>query len=414
MTDRPTMGTTPRTRSGRRSLRHVRLTPTRASGSVLGAALVGGSGDLLDFLLPLWAAAELGVTPAQIGALVALELVCSFLARPLAGRLADTRERTRVAAAGAALYAAACLGYSLAPGLGVAAGAAALSGVGGALLWVAVRAITAERLDGDSGAFAGLFSSVAFASWFFWVPAMVLLPALGYRGLFGALGATCAGAAGALLLTPRGGAAGPPGTPGSTRDAIRRLGPLLGVVALTNVAEAGIGLLLLLHLQGSGLEVHQIALVFLPGGIALTVLPRVLHRLTSRHGRRAAYATASLGSATFAAGLALAPNPVVVAVLWVLTSTAWAAVTPIHEAAVAQVSGTRAGRGMSLMGNAGLAGGAAGSALAGALYGATSWPLVCGVFAGVIAAGAVAGPLALTRMRVTDRPAVAASATFNV
>lgn len=387
----------------------MRLTPTRASGSVLGAALVGGSGDVLDFLLPLWAGVELGATPAQVGALTALELVCSFLARPLAGRLTDTRERTRVAAAGAVLYAVACLGYALAPGLGVASAAAVLSGVGGALLWIAVRAITAERLDQDSGAFAGLFASVAFASWFFWVPAMVLLPALGYRGLFGAFGATCAVAAAALLLTPRRTpvADAEPEPPGSGWAAVRRLGPLLAVVGLTGVAESGIGLLLLLHLQASGLETYQIALVSLPGGVALTVLPRVLHRLTSRHGRRTVYAVASLGSATFAAGLAAEPGPVVVAALWVLTSTAWAAVTPIHEAAVAQVAGSRTGRGMSLLGNAALAGGALGSAAAGALYGAASWALVCGVFAAVIAAGAVAGPLALSRMRITDRPAPA-------
>ncbi len=37
-------------------------------------------------------------------------------------------------------------------------------------------------------------------------------------------------------------------------------------------AEAGVGLALLLQLQGAGLEVWQIALVYLPGGIALTFL----------------------------------------------------------------------------------------------------------------------------------------------
>jgi hypothetical protein len=59
---------------------------------------------------------------------------------------------------------------------------------------------------------------------------------------------------------------------------------------------------------------------------------------------------------------------------------------------------------MSVIGNAGLAGAAVGSVAAGALYGAASWPLVCGVFAGVIALGAVAGPGALARMRIDDRP----------
>lgn len=379
------------------------MTWTRARGSVLGAALVGGSADVLDFLLPLWAGAELGGTSAQVGALVALELVCSFLARPVAGRWVDTQERTRVAASGAVLSAVACLGYALAPGLGVAYAAAVAGGVGGALLWVAVRAITAERLEHDSGAFAGLFSSVALASWFFWVPALVLLPAIGYRGVFGALGATCCLAAAALLRAPRvARAAGGPAA--SDHRVVRRLAPLLGVVALMAVAEAGIGLLLLLHLQAEGLEVYQIALVQIPAGIALTVLPRPLHRLTARRGRRQVYATSALESALCAAGLAFAPAPAVIAALWILTGVAWAAATPIHEAAVAQVSGSRAGRGMSVIGNAGLAGAAVGSVAAGALYGAASWPLVCGVFAGVVALGAVAGPGALARMRIDDRP----------
>jgi len=378
---------------------------TRARGSVVGAGLVGGSADILDFLLPLWAGEQLGAAPGQIGALVALELACSVVARPVAGRLVDTRERTRVAASGAVLFAVACLGYALAPGLGAAFAAAATGGVGGALLWIGVRAITAERLDEDSGAFAGLFSAVAFASWFFWVPAVVLLPVLGYRGVFAALGLTCGLGAVALLRAPRSlrdaGGAVPP-----DRRVARTLAPLLGVVVLTALAESGIGLLLLLHLQHAGLEVYQIALVQAPGGVALTLLPRPLHRLTARHGRRAVYAVSALGSAVCAAALASDPAPPVVAALWVLAGVAWAASTPIHEAAVAQVSVGRTGRGMSLLGNASLVGAALGSGAAGALYGVASWPVACAVFAGAIGLGALAGPAALARMQIADRPDV--------
>lgn len=378
----------------------------RARACVVAAALVGGSADVLDFLLPLWAGVELGASPAQIGALVSLELACSFLARPVAGRLADTRERTRVAAAGALLYAVGCLGYALAPGLGAALVAAGATGVGGALLWVAVRAVTAERLAEDDAAFARLFSAVALASWLYWVPAMVLVGDVGYRAVFAGFGVTCLVAVAALLTTSR-----HPSSPGvvpagRSRDHVRRLRPLLAVVALTNVAEAGVGLLLLLHLQQAfDLEVHQIALVFLPGGVALTVLPRPLHRLTVRWGRRTVYAVATSGSAVFAASLAAAPGPVVIAVLWVLTSTAWAALTPIHEAAVAEVTaGELTGRGMSLLGNAALAGGAVGSAATGALYGATSWAAVSVVLAGLLVVGAGAGPWALCRTGTGERP----------
>ncbi|WP_456789202.1 MFS transporter [Cellulomonas sp. P5_C5] len=383
----------------------MRSPDSRRRSSVLAAALVGGSADILDFLLPLWAGDQLGASPAQIGVLVSLELVVSFAMRPVAGWLADTRERTRVAALGALLYALGCLGYAAAPGFGtVLLTAAAATGAGGALLWVSVRAITAERLAQDDEAFARLFSAVALASWLYWVPAMVLLPALGYRGVFVGIAVTCLVAVVALLR-----AAARPTTEasqGSARDDVRRLAPLLGVVALTSVAEAGVGLLLLLHLQREfDLEVGQIALVFLPGGIALTVLPRPLHRLTARWGRRTVYALATAGSAAFAAGLALAPGPVAIAALWVLTGAAWAAVVPIHEAAVTELSASnRTARGMSLLGNAALAGGAVGAAAAGVLYGATSWAAVCVALAGVLAVCAVAGPWALRRIGLRDRP----------
>ncbi|MFI2752715.1 MFS transporter [Cellulomonas sp. P22] len=385
---------------------------SRRRAIVLAAALVGGSADILDFLLPLWAGAELGATPAQIGTLVSLELVCSFAARPLAGQLTDSRERTRVAATGALLYGLGCLGYAVAPGLAVALLAAAATGVGGALLWVAVRAMTAEHHAQDDAAFARLFSAVALASWLYWFPAIVLLPAVGYRGVFVGLGTTCLFGAAALLTAvgvPRRSVADGPS--GSARDDVRRLAPLLGVVALTNVAESGVGLLLLLHLQGAfDLEVYQIALVFLPGGIALTVLPRPLHRLTVRWGRRTVYAAATAASAVFAASLAAAPGPGVIAGLWVLTSAAWAALIPIHDAAVAELSmAERTGRGMSLLGNAGLAGGAVGSAAAGALYGATSLAVVCAVLAGLLVLGAAAGPWALRRIGLQDRPMVIAA-----
>ncbi|KUM32502.1 hypothetical protein [Arthrobacter sp. EPSL27] len=57
------------------------------------------------------------------------------------------------------------------------------------------------------------------------------------------------------------------------------MAPLLLVASMTAVAGAGVSLLLLLHLQKAlGLEVYQIALIYLPGGIVLTVMPRVLHR----------------------------------------------------------------------------------------------------------------------------------------
>ena len=58
---------------------------------------------------------------------------------------------------------------------------------------------------------------------------------------------------------------------------------MLLAVVVTAAAESAIGLLLLLHLQrGLGLDVGPIALVFLPGGIVMSVLPPYLHRFVLR------------------------------------------------------------------------------------------------------------------------------------
>lgn len=282
------------------------------------AAALGGSAELVDFLIPLWAGIELGLGSAAIGMLIAVELTVSVAARPLAGRLADTFTRTRIAAAGAFLYALSCLGYALAGSWPWAVAAAAVGGIGGALFWIAVRAVAAESLDTDSGSLAGLLSSESFGSWFFWIPAMVLLPTIGFFGVFIALAVVCLAAALWLLLVR----SAPPRVQDDPRGRAKGsgLGPLLFLAGLTAVAEAGVGLLLLLHLQNAvGLEVYQIALVYLPGGIALTVLPRVLHRFTERRGRRTGYIAASTASAVAAVGLAFTPSPLLIAALWVLT-----------------------------------------------------------------------------------------------
>ncbi|MBD7994715.1 MFS transporter [Arthrobacter sp. Sa2CUA1] len=405
----------------------VRTARARAAGTT--ATLLGGSAELIDFLLPLWAGAALGFSPAAVGSLIAVELGVSVLARPIAGRLVDTRRRTVVAAAGALLYGLSCLGYALAAAPPHAFAAAILGGTGGALFWIAVRAITAEDLGHDPGALAGLLSSEALGSWFFWIPAMVLLPLAGFSGIFAALAAVCATAAVLLLRVQRAlpsqesrapqaqSLQAQPPQAGAETGAIHGAGsgkpltPLLLAALITGAAEAGVGLLLLLHLQNSlQLVVYQIALVYLPGGIALTVLPRILHRFVERHGRRKGYAVASVASALTAAGLAFTPGPLAIAALWTLTSASWAILLPIQRAVAAEVSAPRTGRGLSQLSNAELLGAAAGSLLAGLLYDGGTWALPCLVFAGIILSGAILGPLALRRLGVCDRPAPEAEA----
>ncbi len=127
----------------------------------------------------------------------------------------------------------------------------------------------------------------------------------------------------------------------------RRLAPLMTLGGFATAAEAGVGLALLLQLQGAGLEVWQIALVYLPGGIALTILPRLLHGVVQRWGRRPAYLAASLATAVSTAALALSPPVILVAALWIVVSAALALLYPLQKTLVTEASGRRVARGMS-------------------------------------------------------------------
>lgn len=94
--------------------KHSRARRRREGNTLLAATLTNGPTELIDFLLPLWAGAAIGLGATEVGILLAVEMAVSVVMRPLAGVLADTYERRYVAAAGAALYALSTLGYALA------------------------------------------------------------------------------------------------------------------------------------------------------------------------------------------------------------------------------------------------------------------------------------------------------------
>ncbi|WP_250034993.1 MFS transporter [Paractinoplanes maris] len=375
----------------------------RERRTLLSAALANGPRELLDFLLPLWAGAALGASATQVGVLVAVELAVSVAARPVAGWLADVRDRRRVAAIGALLSAVSCLGYAFAADLAVAFGAAAVGGIGGALLWVSVRAMAGERLAEDSAVFPKLTAAEENGAWIAFLAGFTVLGAAGYRAVFAGCALACLIAAGALLSAPVRAVPPAPPRPGST---LRRLRPMLLAVVLTMTAEAAVALLLLLHLQRRfELEIVEIAYVFLPGAIAMALLPTWLHRFVLRHGRTRVLAVASVSSALFAAGLAWAPDPWVIAALWILSGVAWAAVIPIQQAVIAEASGAQVGRGMGAYEAAVLLGGLIGSLSAGFLYDAAPWALACLLSATVILSGAVLVPWSLRAVGVPDFPA---------
>ncbi len=93
--------------------------------ALLAAAFTNGPAELIDFLIPLWA-----------------------------GR---------------------ALGAGLADSTAIAFAAAVLGGVGGALLWVSLRATIRERLDSNSGVFFRLMSVQETGAWVAFVAGLPLL-----------------------------------------------------------------------------------------------------------------------------------------------------------------------------------------------------------------------------------------------
>ncbi|WP_168796536.1 MFS transporter [Arthrobacter echini] len=401
---------------------------TRLGSALAAAGLTNGPIELLDFLTPLWAGIALHATPANVGFLVSVELIVSFLARPVAGYLADTRKREVVAGLGAVLYGLSCLGYALAGSLALAYAAAILGGIGGALLWVALRAMVGEQLRSDAGVFARLMSVQETGVWIAFVAGLLLL---GQFDSFPLVFLACAGACliGALILflspgTPNGHPALPvDGTAGdhdgsripaspTTRGAramAKSLRPMLVATVVTSLAESMVGILVLLHLQRElDLGVIGIAYVFLPGAIALGVLPPLMHAVVLRIGRRRAMAAGSALSGLFAISLAYAAGPVVIAALWILCGVAWAMVIPIEQAVVTEKYPHQIGAAMGIYTASTLLGAAIGAAIAGILYDSTPWPVTCLVAGAVIFSGTVLGPWAIIRLGVVDRPAPSA------
>lgn len=367
------------------------------------AALASAPVEFLDFLLPLWAASQLGAAPLQVGLIVSVEAALSLCIRPVAGILSDRFDRSRVAAGGATLYALSFLGYAAASGVWMALAAAALQGVAGALFGVAVSSKVSEGEEG-SRSYGKLLSWESSGAFFGFVAGFLALQPIGYRGVF-ALGAGACVLAAVFLLTDRApdartaGGASP-----RIRDLWKRFWPLLAVVCVTATAEAGVGLLLLLHLQqGFGFSVYEVAYVFLPGALMFVILPEYAHVVTDRLGRYRTMIVSLLASAGLAFALSFAPGPVTIAVLWALWAACLAAAIPVEQGTVAEAAGGSVGRGMGLYESAVLIGLTIGPVLFGALYGSGGWQAACIVMAAVMLAGTVAVPFALRGLGIPDR-----------
>ena len=386
--------------------------PPRERQTLNGAILASGVDQAIQFVLPLFAGAVLGLPPWQTGMLVAVNALATFVVRPFAGVVVDRADRGVIAGAGAGVFAVGCGLYALATGLPLALIAAIMTGVAEAFLWVAIRAIIGERLPEDSGVFAKLVAAEETGGWVIMVPAIILLSAAGHQWMFAGAAACCLAAALELFSLPRrdvpdDALAGAELSGMSLRGLGARLRPMLAAVVVTMTAETTISLLLILHLQrGFDLGVVQVAYVFLPGAVAMGLLPPHLHRLVVRFGRRRMLMLGSVASALFAVALVFAPNPPWIAALWVLSAVTWSCVIPVEQSVIAEAAGsTHLGRGLGLYEAACLAGATIGSLAAGFLYESGSWLLACATCAVIIASGAVLIPAAVKRLGVTDRPA---------
>ncbi|WP_434513218.1 MFS transporter [Clavibacter nebraskensis] len=387
--------------------------PTFSRRFLRSVTLVSGAGQAVDFALPLFAGAVLGLTAGQTGALLAAGLATSFLLRPLGGIAADRYDRTTIAAASALALGA---GYALVAAtttFSVVLAGVLVSRVGGAFLWVALRATAGARHEVDPRAFSRLMSAEELGSWVVLAPAIALLAAAGYAPAFAAA-AACALLACALLASSRRRAstrgrgavdaarAAPAAGdgPAVVRELARQLRTLLVVVTVIGTAEAAVGLLLVLHLQRElGLGPLAIAWVSLPGGVALAVAPPHMHRLTVRYGRMPVLVASAFAGAAFAGGLAIARDPVTIAVLWVLSALALAAILPIEQAALTEAAGpARIGRALGLYEATTLLAAALGSLAAGILYDAVPWAAACATAAAVILVGGLLLPLTIRRL----------------
>lgn len=381
----------------------------RERATLDAATLTSGAEQVIDFVLPIFAGAVLGLSALQTGILLGATQLAAFVCRPIAGVIVDRGNKSLVAAGGAAGYGLACIGFGFATGFAMALAAAVVAGTAGAFMWVAIRAIIGERLAEDSAVFAKLVAAEETGGWLVLVPAIIVLSAMGYGVAFFALAACCLVAA--VLLVGQQKPASPRtiGSDISLGKVGARLRPMLIAVVITMAAEAAIGLLLLLHLQrGFGLELMEIAYVFLPGAIAMSILPPYMHRIVVALGRRLVLIAGSVASAAFAVGLAFAPNPWWIAGLWVLSAVAWSAVLPVQQAIIAEAAGrAHLGRGLSLYEAATLAGAFVGSLAAGMLYETGSWRIACLVSAVVIASGVLIIPRAVAKLDLPDKPPAA-------
>lgn len=330
--------------------------------TVVPAASIAGLGDLLDFIVPLWAASALKLSPSLIGAILALELVTAVIARPIAGRWADRANRRLLASAGAGVFAAGLLSLSNATSAPLVFLASILLGLGSAFFWVPLRAIVAESSNPQQ-AFSKLTSAEGTGIWVVYIIALSALPFIDFQGIY-AVGA--AAALGTAVYTALG-AAQKPSVSKTPTERIRQSATadqkrLLVFVALVALIEAAGSVYLLLRFQQQfGMELMQIVWFYLPGLIVYSIVPQWGTSLAQTLGQRT-LVLICLGLSVGGICLVILPSePWLLALGWVLLCCSWGWLDPIQQSTAARVIPGGFGRAFGRYEAATLVGGAIGS-----------------------------------------------------
>ncbi|MDO4897962.1 MAG: MFS transporter [Rothia sp. (in: high G+C Gram-positive bacteria)] len=344
--------------------------PTEASASPvttrrtgLPAASIAGLGELIDFILPLWAASTLKLSPSLIGAVLAVELATAIIARPIAGKWADRADRRLLISAGAGIFAAGLLTLSIVGSVPFLFLASILLGLGSAFFWVPLRAVVAESANPQQ-AFSKLTSAEGTGIWVVYIIALSALPFINFQGVY-AIGAVAAlGAAVYIAL----GVVLKPSPQENLTDCHSQTSAtidhknLLIFVALVALVEAAASIYLLLCLQEQfGLELMEIVWLYLPGLVVYSVVPQWGIPLVQALGQRV-LVFICLGLSVVGISLVtLFPEPWVLALGWAFLCCSWGWLDPLQQSTATRVIPGGFGRAFGRYEAATLIGGALGS-----------------------------------------------------
>jgi DHA1 family multidrug resistance protein-like MFS transporter len=166
------------------SVRQILAVPGFRVLMLCGFSLFFVRAGAINVVVPAFADEVLGMSPAQIGAVISLGSIVSLLIMPFAGRLADSVGRWQVAVAGALVTSATVALYGLATSSSQLFFVAALTGIGIGLAAVALPTMIGDIAPpGAEGRASGVYRMASDLGWVFGPATLGLLADSGQYGL---------------------------------------------------------------------------------------------------------------------------------------------------------------------------------------------------------------------------------------